>query len=64
MRLAPRTTKARWDESYLATMPLTLQPQSVRLFEMDLSSGKINRLTQNNDRMVFLSVSPEGKNAY
>lgn len=36
----------------------------VQLFEMDLSSGKVVRLTQNNDRIIHLSVSPDGKHAF
>lgn len=36
----------------------------VRLFEMKLSSGKVVELTQNDDRIIDLSVSPDGKHAF
>ncbi|HEY50631.1 MAG TPA: S9 family peptidase [Dehalococcoidia bacterium] len=36
----------------------------VRLFEMDLSSEKVTRLTDNDDRIIHLSVSPDGKYAF
>jgi dipeptidyl aminopeptidase/acylaminoacyl peptidase len=36
----------------------------VRLFEMNLSSGKVVSLTQNDDRIISLSISPDGRHAF
>jgi len=36
----------------------------VRLFQLDLQSGETTQITRNNDRIMALSVSPDGKRAF